>query len=326
LVTKTTKTARRIPQIVLTSSRKVVECKPLALGEDEAAVDSAVRTLESAVGDCVRDVRGGGVHKMLELRNGWRVACSPAAEAEALHLFNEIVVDNTYFQHLGIEPVPDGVVVDVGANIGMFLLATNARLRHAGLPRTRKYLAIEPLESNLMAFKTNMWMHNASAGVEVVQVGVTNEATARLGEADFTYFPSMPGNSTMHPDEKIMLQRDSMRPEYFANSEVVSCPVATLTSVLKLHPDITRVDLLKIDCEGCELEVLEGLSDECWRIVAQIVLEVHDVDNRVARIEGMLKSRGFETLADAHEAGASAFLVYACRRIASPLQHIPSGG
>ena len=55
------------------------------------------------------------------------------------------------------------------------------------------------------------------------------------------------------------------------------------------------VDLLKVDVEGEELNVLRGLDDEAWTRVRQVVLEVHDVDGRVAAVEALLASRGFET-------------------------------
>mmetsp|Transcript_7608 Transcript_7608/g.19376 ORF Transcript_7608/g.19376 Transcript_7608/m.19376 type:complete len:806 (-) Transcript_7608:109-2526(-) len=300
------------------SHRSAQDLQQMVLREhDDGAVDCAVSTLESVIGDVVLpNATPGGVRtqQMLELPNGWHVACG--AKAEAFYLFNEIVEEQTYFRH-GIEPVPDGVVIDVGANIGMFLLATNSWLRSAGLRRSRKYLAIEPLEPNVTAFKTNMWMHKASVGVDVIRCGLTNEANASRGSADFTYFPSMPGNSTMYPKEKILLQREFMKPEYFESSEVIACPVATITSVLQLHlpGDITRIDLLKVDAEGSELEILEGLSDEYWRMIRQIVVEVHDVDGRVAKIEELLKCKRYNTFIEAHEACARAFLVYAHRQL-----------
>lgn len=56
------------------------------------------------------------------------------------------------------------------------------------------------------------------------------------------------------------------------------------------------VDLLKIDCEGSELDVLESLGAHAAR-VSRIAVEYHDqlLPDAGARVEGFLRSRGFDT-------------------------------
>ncbi|KAG6001878.1 hypothetical protein E4U21_003755 [Claviceps maximensis] len=60
-------------------------------------------------------------------------------------------------------------------------------------------------------------------------------------------------------------------------------------------PGLARVDLLKIDVEGAEMAVLQGLDDEHWPLVRNIVLEVCDADSRGLRAgaEKLLRDRGF---------------------------------
>jgi hypothetical protein len=60
---------------------------------------------------------------------------------------------------------------------------------------------------------------------------------------------------------------------------------------------IKRIDLLKIDVEGCEYAVLRGISNADWGAVQQVVLEVHDVKSRLARVVRMLKRKGFAVAA-----------------------------
>jgi hypothetical protein len=45
---------------------------------------------------------------------------------------------------------------------------------------------------------------------------------------------------------------------------------------------------------GAELIVLEGVSDAVWARIRQVVVEVHDVDNRLEVIKRMLAAKGFE--------------------------------
>jgi hypothetical protein len=47
--------------------------------------------------------------------------------------------------------------------------------------------------------------------------------------------------------------------------------------------------------EGDELNVLLGL-EPYWPIVKQIVMEVHDVDNRLENVKNILTSNGFSCI------------------------------
>jgi hypothetical protein len=58
---------------------------------------------------------------------------------------------------------------------------------------------------------------------------------------------------------------------------------------------ITRIDLLKIDVEGAELDVLAGLGP-LWPHVRQIALETHAREGRAARVEALLRAHGFDRL------------------------------
>lgn len=293
--------AKRLQQIIVSE-------------HEGGAVDIAVDALKSAVGRrvLIRPNYSRSDVKMLELPNGWHVACT--AKAEALFLFTEM---DAYFRHAS--PVSDGVIIDVGANIGMFLLATNAWLRRNGSgggvpPTARHYLAVEPLPSNAVCFEQNILIHEASSGVELYRCGLTDDVQARKGTLDFTYYPNMPGNSTAHPDEKVALQKDSMRQDFFVGAQVVSCPVSTLTALLdEFHPGLTKIDLVKVDVEGAELEVLEGISDKWWTVIRQVVIEVHDVNDRVKTVETLLHRKNLKSKAEPQEFGSNAWLVWGNR-------------
>ncbi len=58
-----------------------------------------------------------------------------------------------------------------------------------------------------------------------------------------TYYPNMPGNSTLYPQEKAQLQADMMPSTRFQEAEKHTVDVATLQDVLE---DFDRVDLLKV--------------------------------------------------------------------------------
>ncbi len=75
------------------------------------------------------------------------------------------------------------------------------------------------------------------------------------------------------------------------------CQVRTLSEILGEF-EVPRVDLLKIDVEGSEWEVLAGLQSAHWPRIRQVVVEVHDVEGRVAEVEELLRGHGFATAID----------------------------
>src|SRR5690606_13546452 len=79
----------------------------------------------------------------------------------------------------------------------------------------------------------------------------------------------------------------------FTGMEKVVCELSTLTKVME-QEGVSKIDLLKIDVEGAELDVLLGLSDEGWRKVQQIVLEGHDKDGRLNAVVQLIESRGMK--------------------------------
>ncbi|MFJ9423601.1 FkbM family methyltransferase [Streptomyces sp. NPDC101249] len=227
-----------------------------------------------------------------------RVAGLNRSETEFLH--REIFTDNAYFRH-GIALPPAAVVVDVGANIGMFTL--RSALHSPGA----RIIAVEPVTELADAVALNAELYDVDATVLRTALGRAD------GETDFTFYP---GNSVMSgrfadpredldvlrgylltgqetPDEggldRLMTDRMTARTR--------RVPVTTLTSVAHTHR-LDRVDLLKIDVEKAEADVLDGIDDTLWPRIDRVVLEVHDLDGRLAAALGLLRSRGYLTTTD----------------------------
>ena len=73
----------------------------------------------------------------------------------------------------------------------------------------------------------------------------------------------------------------------------LQCEVAPLSDFIE-QENVSRIDLLKIDVQKCEVEVLEGLREEDWAIVQQIVMEIHDIGDRLAHVTALCKNHGFD--------------------------------
>jgi Methyltransferase FkbM domain len=72
----------------------------------------------------------------------------------------------------------------------------------------------------------------------------------------------------------------------------VECEMTTISTALREY-GIDVVDLAKIDVEGAEWEVLQGIDESDWPRIRQLAIEVHDVDGRVARMRDVLEAKGY---------------------------------
>ena len=65
-----------------------------------------------------------------------------------------------------------------------------------------------------------------------------------------------------------------------------------LSTVFK-ELQVGSVDLLKIDVEGAECDVIEGVDIDDWPKISQLVAEVHDIDGRLQRFTRLLELQGY---------------------------------
>jgi hypothetical protein len=95
----------------------------------------------------------------------------------------------------------------------------------------------------------------------------------------------------------------------------LACQLRTLSSILR-EQSLDQVDLLKIDVEKAELDVFRGLDEPDWSRIKQVVVEVHDEDDRCARIATLLGDHGFAVTSDQDDTmrGTAIHLLYGIRR------------
>ncbi|MEG4405031.1 FkbM family methyltransferase [Microcoleus sp. MON2_D5] len=181
-----------------------------------------------------------------------------------------------------------------------------------------KIFAFEPIEPVFTVLSNNIELHNLT-NVSLCKYGLGSENDA---ERVFIFYPNMPGNSTERPKEKIA-QREVMinaigqeQTDYFFKTTQVSGEIRTLSRAIE-DLSIDSIDLLKIDVEGEELAVLQGIEPNDWIKVKQIVAEVHDIDNRLEQFQSILENYGFEVTIEKNAllpAALNNFNVYAVRQ------------
>ncbi|OAR02297.1 hypothetical protein LLEC1_05851 [Akanthomyces lecanii] len=78
----------------------------------------------------------------------------------------------------------------------------------------------------------------------------------------------------------------------YSGSSQVQVDIKRLSDILR-QENVMAVDLLKIDVEGAELSVLEGIDDDDWAKFQNIVLETCDLSGLRVELNALLESKGF---------------------------------
>jgi FkbM family methyltransferase len=238
-----------------------------------------------------------------------------ANRAEANFLYQEIFLHQTYTRH-GIALREGARVIDVGANIGIFALYLATTLRDFSL------LAFEPIPEVFEFLRRNT--RPFADKVELLNVGLSDHQ----GEATFTYYPHLTVMSSYEPEPTENLRaavRDAvlsaappdrrgglrglprtLLAKFLSHYSVskrrsVRCRLETLSDVLEAR-GIDSIDLLKVDVEKAEADVLRGIREPHWAAIRQLVVEVHDVDGRLAAVTDDLRRRGFRVATDQEDA------------------------
>lgn len=259
--------------------------------------------------------------KHFRLPHGLRVWGARPSGLELRWLYHEIFEEHSYERHR-IAITHGNVVFDVGANIGLFSLSLMERFRDL------RIYCFEPVPFTYECLTRNLAESSRNNSNAFTTLDVA------LGAADsqttIEYFPIVPSNSTQYPSDKhreSVVQLESWRfsdvwkyskglallflivypfrkqlanPLFrlgLAGGVSITCPVRTLSSVIR-ERGVERIDLLKIDVEGAEMDVLAGL-DEChWPLVRQLAMEISPANKgRVAELTNRLHSRGFKQIA-----------------------------
>jgi FkbM family methyltransferase len=243
--------------------------------------------------------------KLIEFENGLKVFALSIMEVR--FLYDEIFRAGCY-EHVELPQRP--LVVDAGANIGMFTLYIKRRYPDAEI------LAFEPAPQSAAVLQQNIELHGlADITVHGVALGSQPEQAAT-----FTFFAAAPGSSTRYPEQtgparaavsRIFSARVAER--LYQGRDII-VPVERLSAFLAAG---RPVDLLKIDVEGAELDVLLGIDPEQWPLIRQAILEVPDHAGRLAEVCDLLSSHGLEPSAGPgpqRDTDSPSRLVHAVRR------------
>ena len=206
-------------------------------------------------------------------------------------MYNEIFRDEGYL-HNGFFKLDESneVIFDCGANIGLFTLWVALRCPNATI------YPVEPIPNTFHMLERNVAQHGFSSRVRAYSIGL-GEFPTKGGPhdrvVDFRFYPEYSSVSTCLWDEKKDVAGQFCEEGTFDRFEVVKCKVRCLGDIIE-ETGVKKIDYLKIDVEGNELDVINGLYEDDWKKIQQVCAEVQPANGKIEKFKTILTDKGFE--------------------------------
>ena len=218
-----------------------------------------------------------------KIRGGPTLHARP--EDNGFGLFWEVFVQRCYSPPGFYVPRPGDTIVDLGANIGTFVLYCQDRA-----PGVRIH-AVEPVASTYDQLRRNVEANHFESAVTTYNLAVSDHR----GEL-FLSPQAVSGHNALSDT---------------GAGEPIPC--ITLDDLFE-RAQVERCDLLKIDTEGAEHAIIEGASRDLWSRVRNIALEHHDAPASGERIERFLTGLGYTVTHEPIKGYPKLGMLYATRK------------
>ena len=178
-----------------------------------------------------------------------------------LEVLDEVIKKKCYCLVPNFEPKENDIIMDLGAYIGAYTI-------HAA-KKGAYVIAVEPASTNLVLLLQNIFLNQVNEKVKVLKVAVG-------GQKGIAKFPAQ--SLDVNPASFSLYWTKNTWAEY------ENVPLLTLSDVLRIC-DIGRVDIVKMDIEGAEVDALEAANMFLEKYRPKLVIEVHGRD----RLEILIK-------------------------------------
>lgn len=163
----------------------------------------------------------------------------------------------------------DSTIIDIGANIGTFAL-------YAGLNGAKTIYAFEPCSEAYQTLKKNIQINKLEDKVVLYNLAVSDRDNE---------FVSINKNSSPYNETSSTAAGTD-------KNEMEEIQTISLPTILAEAG--TPIDLLKIDCEGLELQILKSCNKKQLSLIRNIRLEFHENQYRKEELFSYLELMGFK--------------------------------
>ncbi len=223
----------------------------------------------------------------------WQVYLRDEADQS---VFNEIFELKEYRSAEDVIKTAKHPIIDVGAHAGFFSMYCRA------LNQKVKIFAVEPESENLKLLKQHL-ADNKILGVEVVAGALAKET----GERELLISKDSHNHRLIDYNSNVILSETKDPSRLYKRDSSVTPQNDNRIAVVRsfAFPDfcrqnkIKKISLLKMDIEGGEYELFDGMSADDFAMVNFVILEYHNISSKpVSRlshkqIEEKLRANGF---------------------------------
>lgn len=188
------------------------------------------------------------------------------APRDGILAFVEVFQDKIYEKYG--RPKKGDIVVDVGAYVGMFTVRASKLVGEKGT-----VTAVEPESTNLGLLRKNI---QGLDNVEVLPIAASNKTCWG----------------------KLAISRASAcHTLTYNHAKTIDVQISTLDAVLKLK-NIKKIDFLKIDAEGSELDILEGTRGFLEGGNVRMAIAVYHLKDEPKKVRAYLEGLGYRVILD----------------------------
>lgn len=181
------------------------------------------------------------------------------------NIYNEIFIEEEY-KYKNIDVEKDDIVMDLGANIGIFSL-------YALSKKAKLIYAFEPIKEYVELYKKNL----INCPVLIYESAISN----KTGKSEIIFnFQNNTILSNIYDEHNWQLDGKKVEINTISFNEFVN--------------DLEKIDYLKVDIEGSEYDLFENISIENLKKIKKIGCEYHwNHQNRLENIINKLKNNNF---------------------------------
>ncbi|MEM1803395.1 MAG: FkbM family methyltransferase [Desulfurococcaceae archaeon] len=190
-----------------------------------------------------------------------------------LNNMEHVLVSCDYYQFKPGIPGPGDIVVDAGAYVGFYTVASAVLTGRRGFVH-----AVEPNPEAVEYLAKNIEANNLIGKARCFPIALCpTKGTAKLYIGEYSSVSSLIRNHVEN---------------YTAVARVEEVKCVKLSTLLKY---VGSADVLKLDVEGLEYELIREAGNELKR-VSRIVVEAHEPETSLDDIETLLLSLGFKRI------------------------------
>jgi len=188
-----------------------------------------------------------------------------------IFLIKQIVIADQYCVRGFIKN--DSVVIDAGANIGIFSLFVHY------LNRNARIYSFEPAKNSFKVLKKNIISNNLENNIFVLNLGLGD----KKGKAEMMVQDSSLGGGN------VMLDSDLLKNKEFMYNRKEFIEMTTIDNFVKDN-SIKKVDFIKIDTEGYERQIIKGARKTIKEFSPIIACSAYHLEDDKTKIPELVRS------------------------------------